>query len=115
MIFDFENIDIYIRPGITDMRKAVNGLSLTVQQEMSLDPFSESLFLFCNRERKIIKALYWDRNGFCLWQKRLEKHRYPWPRSKGEALKLAYGELKMLLSGIDFFKAHERLNYKKIC
>jgi len=79
MIFDFENIDIYIRPGITDMRKAVNGLSLTVQQEMSLDPFSESLFLFCNRERKIIKALYWDRNGFCLWQKRLEKHRYPWP------------------------------------
>jgi len=114
MILDFEKLDIYIRPGITDMRKAVNGLSLAVNEQMNLDPFSESLFISCNRERKILKALYWDRNGFCLWQKRLEKHRYPWLMTKEEVLKLDFDQLKMLLSGIDFFKAHERINYKKI-
>jgi transposase len=114
MILDFEKLDIYIRPGITDMRKAVNGLSVTVKEQMNVDPFSESLFIFCNRERRILKALYWDRNGFCLWQKRLERHRYPWPMTKEDVLKLEYEQLKMLLSGIDFFKAHERLNYKKI-
>ena len=44
------------------------------QGEMELDPFSGSLYVFCNQNRKLLKALYWDRNGFCLWQKRLERH-----------------------------------------
>lgn len=67
---------VYLAPGNTDMRKAINGLSITVQGILDLDPFSGHLFVFCNRAKTIIKILYWDRNGFCLWQKRLEKHKF---------------------------------------
>jgi transposase len=56
------------------MRKAINGLSLIVADQLDLDAFSGSLFVFCNRGRTIIKILYWDRNGFCLWQKRVKRH-----------------------------------------
>jgi transposase len=62
---------VYLAVGSTDMRKAINGLSILVEQAMDLDPFSGDLFVFCNRKRTIVKILYWDHNGFCLWHKRL--------------------------------------------
>ena len=55
MLIDITQLQIYIRPGVTDMRKAVNGLIVIVQDDMELDPFSKSLFLFCNRQRKLMK------------------------------------------------------------
>ena len=114
MIFDPSNIKIYIRPGQTDMRKAVNGLTVIVQEAMELDPFSGSIFMFCSRDRKLLKAVYWDKSGFWLSQKRLEKEKYPWPEIKESVQALNGEELKMLLSGIDFFKAHKPLYYKKV-
>ena len=51
--------------------------ALIVSEEQAMDPFSGSLYLFCNRRRTILKAVYWDLNGFCLWQKRLEKQKFP--------------------------------------
>ena len=114
MIFDLSNMKIYIRPGFTDLRKASYGLTAIVQEEMKEDPFSGSVYLFCNRERKLLKAVYWDRNGFWLCQKRLEQDKYPWPQTNEEAMELSGEELKMLLSGIDFFKAHKPLYYKKV-
>ena len=94
---------IFVRPGPTDMRKQINGLALVVEQQMEVSPFELALFLFCNAERRILKALYWDRTGFCLWQKRLEKHRFSWPREAQEARREIDGEqLRMLLEGIDF-------------
>jgi len=114
MIFDLSKARIYLRPGITDMRKAVNGLSAIVQENMNQDPFSGSAYLFCSRDRKLLKAVYWDKTGFWLSQKRLEKDRYPWPQDEAEALELTSEELQMLLAGIDFFKAHKELFYKKI-
>ena len=114
MIFDLREAKIYIRPGITDLRKAVNGLTAIVQDGMSGDPFSGSIYLFCNRERKLIKAVYWDKTGFWLCQKRLEKEKYPWPCTSEEARELNAEELKMLLAGIDFFKAHKELFYKNV-
>ncbi len=57
---------IYLAVGSTDMRKAINGLSILVEDQMDLDPFSGHLFVFCNRRRNMVKILYWDRNGFCL-------------------------------------------------
>jgi transposase len=50
------------------LRKQINGLATMAQGEMELDPFSGSLYLFCNQSLMLVKALYWDRNGFCLWQ-----------------------------------------------
>ena len=88
MIPNLDRTDIYIKPGKTDMRKQITGLSVVVQDEMELNLFSDSLFLFCNRERKILKALYWDHNGFCLWQKRIEKETFPWPKDEAEAQKI---------------------------
>lgn len=113
MIIDWSSIRIFLRPGMTDMRKQINGLAILVE-ELSGNPFSESLYLFCGTERRRMKALYWDRNGFCLLTKRLEKDRFPWPES-GEAVReLSREELSMLLSGIDFFHAHQRLTYRSV-
>jgi transposase len=114
MKIDFSKVKIFLRPGYTDMRKAVNGLTIIVQESMLQDPFSGSLYLFCNRERKLLKAVYWDKTGFWLSQKRLEKDKYPWPQDEREAQELTEEELLMLLSGIDFFKTHKELYYKKV-
>ncbi len=115
MLINFDNVRIYAHPGVTDLRKAVNGLSEIVKSDMELDPFSESIFIFCNRDRKLLKILYWERNGFCLWQKRLEKHyKFPWPDSKDEAEELSFDHLKMLFDGIDFWKAHKRVFYEEV-
>lgn len=111
---DLSKAAVYVRPGRTDMRKQINGLSVLVQEEMELDPFGASVFLFCNRERKILKALYWDRTGFAMWQKRLERHRFPWPDTQAQAQIITSKQLSMLLDGIDFWKAHTELHYESV-
>jgi transposase len=107
-------VKIYLRPGYTDLRKAVNGLSGIIEQEMEGEPFSGSVYLFCNKERKLLKAVYWEKNGFWLSQKRLEKDRFPWPCTREAARELSGEELTMLLNGIDFFKAHKAVYYQKV-
>ena len=103
-----------IKPGKTDFRKQINGLSVIVENELNLSPFSNYLFIFCSTNRTRLKILYWDRNGFCLWLKRLEKDKFPWPRDEEEAREISYEELKMLLDGINFFTAYKKLNYEKV-
>jgi transposase len=114
MTIDLSKAKIFIRPGHTDLRKAANGLAGIVEQQMEGEPFSGAVYLFCNRERKLLKALWWERNGFWLSQKRLEKETFPWPKTGEEALELSGEELTMLLKGIDFFKAHKAAYYKKV-
>ena len=114
MTLDLSNVRIFIRPGTTDLRKAANGLSAIVQENMKHDPFSGSVYMFCNAERKLLKAVYWDKTGFWLCQKRLEKDRYPWPADASEAKELTAEQLRMLLAGIDFFRAHKEVFYKKV-
>jgi len=114
MKFDLEKTRVFIRPGFTDLRKASNGLTVIIQEEMKEDPFSDSMYLFCSRNRRLLKAVYWDKTGFWLCQKRLEKDKYPWPNTAEDARELSGEELKMLLAGIDFFKAHQTLYYKKV-
>lgn len=111
MFIDLNSVDIYVKPGTTDMRKQINGLSVLVQQELKLDPFSGALFVFCNRRRHLVKVLYWDRTGFALWMKRLEKARFPWPVNRRDAEKLDAEQFRQLLSGIDFWSMHEELHY----
>ena len=114
MISDLSKVRIFVRPGFTDLRKAINGLSVMIAQEMDQDPLSGSLFLFCNKERRLLKILYWDLNGFCLWQKRLERHRFPWPQRVDEVLEIDYQKIVMLLQGVDFWNVHTKVEYKSV-
>ena len=84
MIGDISKAEhIYIAVGYTDMRKQIDGLSAIVQQNFKLDPFSNSVFLFCGRNTRTMKALYWEGDGFVLLYKRLENGKFKWPSSDG--------------------------------
>ena len=116
MSFSRSGAPVFLVLGATDMRKAINGLSLMVADHLERDVFTGSLYVFCNRGRTIIKILYWDRNGFCLWQKRLEKHRFHWPETPGQVMELGNTELGWLLEGLDPLevKGHPRLFYSTL-
>ena len=113
MIIDLSKAKIFVRPGATDMRKAINGLTAIVQEAMGENPFSGNVYVFCGRGRNVLKAVYWDKTGFRLSQKRLEKDRFPWPQDAAEVRELTAEQLRMLLEGIDFFKMHQELFYTK--
>ena len=88
-----------------DFRKSIDGLSLIVEGEMKLSPLSRSLFVFANRNRTRVKLLYWDKTGFALWLKRLEKEKFPWPKKFSDAVvSMTAEELKWLLSGREYWK-----------
>lgn len=110
---DVGSLKIHVRPGRTDMRKQINGLATLVETGMGERPFSGDLFLFCGRDMTMLKALYWDKNGFCLWTKRLEKGSFPWPKAGEERVEWSADELGMLLDGIDFRKRFKSLEYKR--
>ena len=114
MFLDGSSVRIFVRPGATDLRKQINGLAAMAQGEMSQDLFSGSLFVFCNKTRKILKVLYWDRTGFALWQKKLERHRFPWPKTEEAAKEIAVNQFRMVLEGIDFWNAHQKLSYSTV-
>ncbi len=105
---------VYLAVGSTDMRKAINGLSILVEQAMALNPFTGDLFVFCNRARTIIKVLYWDHNGFCLWHKRLEEHLFKWPQTSEDIIIIGARQLTWLLAGLDYTSAHQQLRYTAV-
>ena len=110
-------VRVHLCRDAVDFRKAINGLSILVAEEMELDPFSAHVFGFCNRRRDQVKLLVWERNGFVLWQKRLEKDRFPWPREEGEEILTVTGrELNWLLDGIDVFRLrpHKELSFSAV-
>lgn len=76
-----EDKQVYLACGQTDMRKSINGLMLLVQNSFELDPFTKALFVFCNKTRDKIKILEWDKDGFWLHLKRLEKGHFKWPEA----------------------------------
>jgi len=100
-----------------DFRKSIDGLSLLVEQSLSLDPFGSVLYVFVNKRRDKIKILLWEKNGFVLWYKRLEKERFKWPKGYSSAtLSLNGEELNWLLDGFDLWKnqPHKSLNYRSV-
>ena len=114
MFIDPTKVKIYLKPGATDMRKSINGLSIMIQEAMASEPMSGDLYLFLNRRRNILKMLYWDKNGFCLWQKRLEKDKFPWTRQESPSREITDQELEWLLDGVNFFQRHEKLTFSQI-
>ena len=109
-----QNVYLHCEP--VDFRKQINGLAAIVEQELGLNPFAQVLYVFINSKRTGIKILYWHRNGFCMWQKRLEKERFAWPSISevSPVFKLSMQELQWLLEGFDLWnnKPHKTLNYQ---
>ena len=114
MFVDFSKVRIFVRPGATDFRKQINGLGILVQDDMELDPLSSNFFLFCNKRRNRLKVLYWDKTGFAMWLKRLERDRFFWPKDKDAVLEIGIDKFRMLLEGIDFWRAHRELKLKEL-
>lgn len=106
---------IYIACGYTDMRKAIDRLAAIVQNNFKLDPFSNSLFLFCGRKRNRLKALYWEGDGFVLLYKRLENGRFQWPMNEEQVRMITDREFRWLMEGlaIDQPKAVQKTTIKR--
>jgi transposase len=93
---------IWIAAGVTDMRRGFDGLSAQVQTILQQQPFSGHVFAFRGRRGDIVKLLWWDGDGLCLFAKRLERGRFIWPKAEGGTVQLSRAQLSMLLEGIDW-------------
>ena len=102
---------IHLVAGITDMRKQINGLAQIANEKKSDRVFSGDYFVFLGKTHKVMKVLYWDRTGFCLWVKRLEEGTFPWTRKQKGIITLEREKLKLLLKGIDIFREHHEARY----
>ena len=110
-------IRIYLCQDPVDFRAGINGLSVLVEATLKYDPLSRNLFCFTNKRRNQIKVLYWQRSGFCLWQKRLEEERFRWPSHlPGPVLELTDEQFRWLLDGLDLkhLKPHRALEYRTV-
>jgi transposase len=108
---------VYLACGVTDMRKSIDGLAAIVSLEFRLDPFSESLFVFCNRGRNRLKILHWDHNGFWLYYRRLERGRFRWPQvDQVGPISISRRQLGWLLDGltIEQAQAHREVLARKV-
>ncbi len=109
------NLAVYLHRDAIDFRKSINGLSALVEQGLGRDAFAAAVYVFCNRRCDRIKLLGWDRNGFWLLHKRLERERFVWPRENAQVIDLTVQQLHWLLEGIDLsaMRGHEIIHYKR--
>jgi transposase len=107
---------VYLATDFTDLRKSIDGLAIIVQEEFQLDPFSPSLFVFCNRSRDRLKILHWEYNGFWLYLRRLERGKFNWPTNENDTIKVDLKELKWLLDGhaVRCGKVHEEVKQRLV-
>ena len=93
---------VWLAAGMTDMRKGFDGLAGLAQSALAQDPFSGHVFVFRGRRGDIIKLLWWDGQGLCLFAKRLERGRFVWPQADSGTVSLSRAQLSMMLEGIDW-------------
>lgn len=93
---------VWLAAGVTDMRKGFNGLSALTEKVLAEDPFSGHLFVFRGRRGDLLKIVWWDGQGACLFSKRLEKGRFVWPSPADGKISVTPAQLSMLLEGIDW-------------
>ena len=116
-LIQFKSFDkIFIYRPVVDFRCGIYGLSSIVQDQMNLVPFQSALFIFTNRNYNKLKALYWDKTGFVLWYKVLEKDRFKWPKHlEQENIIVDVKKLNQFLKGLDPWEnGHKELFYKNI-
>jgi transposase len=109
------SVRVYLCLTACDMRKSFDGLHALVREHLELDAFAGHLFVFASRRRDRLKILYWDRDGFGIWAKRLEEGSYVIPSGEpGSArLEITVDELGAMLSGIDLSTATRRKRYRR--
>jgi len=100
------NLQIWLYSKPTDMRKSIDGLSIIVSEQLELNPCGPDVFVFYNNARNKLKILYYDKNGFCLWYKRLERGRFLLPRMSDNSYALTIERLRWLLDGLRIEDLH---------
>lgn len=100
-MISFTNIKfIYMAQGYTDLRKGIDSYAAIIQDNFSLNPFDDALYIFCNRHRNKLKCLYWDGSGFWILYKRLENGHFKWKKDEDGAMILTHQQLQWLLNGL---------------
>ena len=94
-------VRVWLAAGVTDMRKGMDGLAALAQTTLSENPFSGQVFVFRGRRGDLVKLLWFDGDGLCLFAKRLERGRFVWPQATSGSVSLSAAQLSMLLEGID--------------
>ena len=93
---------VWLAGGVTDMRKGFAGLSAQAEKILLADPYCGHLFVFRGRRGDLIKVIWWDGQGACLFSKRLERGRFVWPSAADGKIRISPAQLSMLLEGIDW-------------
>ena len=106
-------IRVFVAVGASDLRRGIDGLSQLARDQLEQDPMTGHLFVFANRKRDRIKILYWDKSGFAIWMKRLERGSFNWPRADATHVELSAAELAALLGGIDLATTRRRVRYTR--
>lgn len=105
MFYPESNVRVWLCTQPTDMRRSFNGLSAMVKHTLEDNPLSGHLYVFVNRKRTMIKVLFFDRNGYAIWSKRLEQGQFVFRASGDVKQKLSFAQLQCLLEGIDISNA----------
>ena len=102
MIGPPSNTQIWIAAGVTDLRRGFDGLSALVQNKLEKSPLSGQVFIFRGRRGDLVKLIWFDGDGLCLFSKRLERGKFIWPQAREGSVSLTRAQLSMLLEGIDW-------------
>jgi transposase len=107
---------VYLCVSPVDMRKQATGLGLLIEQSLGRSVFEPALYVFANRRKDRVRIVYWERNGLCLWSKRLEKQQFVWPRTAaGVTVTMSGRELNALLDGFDVWsRGHRTLDVRRV-
>jgi transposase len=110
------DVTVYLCVSPVDMRKQATGLALLIEQSLGRSVFEPALYVFSNRRHDRVRIVYWERNGLCLWSKRVEKQQFIWPRAQREAtVTMSGGQLNALLDGFDVWsRGHRALEVQRV-
>ena len=107
------SVRLFVCTQPTDMRRSFDGLAVMVEQILKHDPFSGHLFVFRNRRQDRIKVLYWDRDGYAIWYKRLEEGVFRFPESLTDGAEFKSSDLAMVLDGLEPTKVKRSRRYQR--
>ena len=103
--------DIYLHSCFIDFRKSITGILVIIEFELELSPFNDAIFIFCNKKKDKLKIVFWDKTGFAMWYKVLQKNRFKWPKLDDlKNITLSEPQLEWLLGRYDVI-GNRTLNY----